>query len=202
MPTESGIATVTAAASVLLVRHPPVQVAAGLCYGRLDVGLLPGWEARANGLAVLARGAAIRMIHSAPATRCRLVAERLARATGQTLRIDPRLAELDFGAWEGTPWAALDRAALDEWAADPEGFAPPGGESGGALRRRVTAFWTDLRDAGQAACVLTHGGPLRLLYALAAGRTPHLLAPAPPQGSARLFSLDPRAFTPSAGTRP
>ncbi|MBB2203840.1 histidine phosphatase family protein [Gluconacetobacter takamatsuzukensis] len=178
-----------ASRSLLLARHPPVAMPPGTCYGRLDVALRPGWEAYADGLAVLARGAAIRVLHSAPAARCRMVAARLAGATGLELRIDPRLAELDFGIWEGRPWAEIDRTALDRWAADPEDFAPPGGESGAALRRRTLSFWTNLLHAGQPAGVIAHGGPLRLLWALARGQVPDLLAAPPPQGGAGLFAL-------------
>lgn len=174
---------------LLLARHPPVATAPGTCYGRLDVPLHPGWEGHADGLAVLARGAALRVIHSAPAARCQMVARRLATATGLPLRIDPRLAELDFGAWEGQPWADIDRVALDRWAADPEGFAPPSGESGAALHRRALSFWADLLREGQPAGVIAHGGPLRLLWALARGRAPDLLASPPPQGRAALFPL-------------
>ncbi|MFW7269064.1 histidine phosphatase family protein [Gluconacetobacter sp. Hr-1-5] len=175
--------------ALLLVRHPPVAIAPGTCYGRLDIALRPGWERHADGLAVLARGAAIHVIHSAPATRCQMVASRLAAATSLPLRIDSRLAELDFGAWEGHPWADIDRTALDRWAENPEDFAPPGGESGAALRRRILSFWADLLREGQPAGIISHGGPLRLLRALARGETPDLLASPPPQGSASLFSL-------------
>lgn len=174
---------------LLLARHPQVAIPPGLCYGRLDVPLRPGWEQHADGLAMLARGASIQVIHSAPAARCRMVAQRLAAATGLPCQIDPRLAELDFGAWEGRPWTEIDRPALDRWAVDPEGFAPPNGESGAALRRRTLSFWTDLTRHGQAAGVITHGGPLRLLRAMARGQPPDLLAPSPPQGSAALFPL-------------
>jgi alpha-ribazole phosphatase len=173
----------------MLARHPRVSVGADICYGRRDVPLRAGWELTAGGLAVLARGAGCRVLYSAPATRCRTVAHRLAATTGMELRIDPRLAEFDFGQWEGRSWQEIGRAALDAWAADPESFAPPGGESGRDLRLRVDAFWHDLRQEGAGACILSHGGPLRLMCALAAGRTPDLLAPSLPQGATRLFDV-------------
>ncbi|WP_323990108.1 histidine phosphatase family protein [Nguyenibacter sp. L1] len=195
-PPDDPAAGMHPALPILLVRHPPVQVAPGTCYGRLDLPPRPGWEARADGLAVLARGAGLRVLYTAPAVRCHLPARRVAERAGLALHVDPRLAELDFGTWEGLAWARIDRAALDAWAADPEGFAPPGGESGHALRRRVGAFWTDMLHAGRPAGVMTHGGPLRLLGGLAAGRTPRLLDPPPPQGAARLFSVVPAEYGP------
>lgn len=172
---------------VLLVRHAPVLLPPGICYGRQDVGLRPGWEGVASGLSVLAQGAFCRVLHTSPAARCREMAEKLARSARLELCIDPRLAEVDFGQWEGMNWDSISRNQLDQWAADPVSFAPPGGESGLSLLHRTRAFWQDVCKAGVAACVLSHGGPLRLLSALAAGQTPELLAPSMPQGAARLF---------------
>lgn len=174
---------------VLLVRHAPVLLPEGVCYGRQDVALKPGWEGLAAGLSVLAQGAFCRVLYSSPATRCRQMAEKLARAAKMELQIDPRLAEMDFGQWEGRNWHDISRTELDEWAANPTQFAPPGGESGLSLTQRTRAFWHDVKQAAVPACVLSHGGPLRLLSALAAGQTPELLAPSMPQGFARLFEV-------------
>lgn len=38
--------------------------------------------------------------------------------------------------------------------------------------------------------MLSHGGPLRILSALAVGEQPELLAPSIPQGFARLFMVE------------
>ena len=175
---------------VLLVRHAPVLLPEGVCYGRQDVALRPGWEKIVSGLSVLAKGAVCRVLYSSPAHRCREMAQRLKLATGMELRVDPRLAELDFGRWEGLRWQDIERGQLDAWAADPCGFAPPEGESGLALCDRITDFWQDMHHKGEAACVLSHGGPLRILSALAAGEQPELLAPSMPQGFARLFMVE------------
>ena len=175
---------------VLLVRHAPVMVPEGVCYGRQDVALRPGWERVTSGLAVLAQGAVCRVLYSSPAARCEQMARKLAASAGMELRIDARLAEMDFGEWEGQPWDDIDRGLLDAWAADPEGFVPPGGETGRTLCRRVLSFWQDVQQAGTSACVLSHGGPLRVLSALAAGAPPALLAPSMPQGFARLFMVN------------
>ena len=96
-------------------------------------------------------------------------------------RLDHRLLELDFGAWEGLPWDAVPRGALDDWAADVHGFAAPGGESGSALIARVTGFYADLGPGNHV--IVAHGGPLKVLAALARGHTVDLLAPAQPLGS-------------------
>lgn len=115
-------------------------------------------------------------IITSPAQRC--VA--LAAAIGP-FSTDARLLELDFGAWEMTPWDDVPRAALDGWAADPWGFSPPGGESGQALLARVRAFWADATELPL--IIVSHGGPLRLLRQLAEGRAPDILEPPPPLGA-------------------
>jgi alpha-ribazole phosphatase len=158
---------------IVLIRHPPTTIAPGLCYGRLDLDL----RADAGAAGLRARVAAWPgRVWTSPARRCRAIA-------GPAAIIDARLLELDFGAWEGLAWADIPRADLDRWAADPAGFAPPGGESGAALLSRVEAFHAMLRDRAEDALVVAHGGPLKLLAALLRGAVPDLLAPAPQLGS-------------------
>ena len=174
---------------VLLVRHAPVQVAQGVCYGRQDVALSPGWESIVSGLSVLAKGAVCQVLYSSPAQRCWQMAQRLAHSAGMELRVDHRLAELNFGKWEGVRWQDIDRALLDEWAQNPAGFAPPEGESGQDLYQRIQNFWHEVHQREENVCILSHGGPLRLLSAFAGGYKPQLLAPSMPQGFARLFMV-------------
>ncbi|EHL95082.1 phosphoglycerate mutase family protein [Acetobacteraceae bacterium AT-5844] len=158
-----------------LLRHLPAAIAPGRCYGRLD--LPPG----ASGLGdPLPRGFTALALYSSPARRCMALAAAVSAETGLPVREDARLLEMDFGAWEGLPWDEVPRAALDAWAADPWGFAPPEGESGAAVVERVRAFHAML--AGPS-IIVSHGGPLKILAALIAGRSIDLLAPAPPLGS-------------------
>jgi len=164
-------------ATFALLRHLPTALAPGHCYGRLD--LPPGPASPAAALAGL-RNFPARALLSSPAARCMALAGAVAAATGLAARPEPGLLELDFGAWEGARWDDVPRAALDAWAADPWGFAPPGGESGAALVARVRAVFATMRPG---TVVVSHGGPLKVLAALIAGRPVDLLAPAPPMGS-------------------
>jgi alpha-ribazole phosphatase len=126
---------------------------------------------------------------TSPASRCRVVAEAIAMQCGVRPHMDPRLLELDFGAWEGCDWADVPRDALDLWAADPEGFAPPGGERGDSLIARARAFFWEIAAAGGAHVVVSHGGPLRVLAALARGQKVDLLAPPPALGAIEVFTV-------------
>jgi alpha-ribazole phosphatase len=85
----------------------------------------------------------------------------LADALGVGVAADPRLMELDFGAWEGQRWDALTPAERDPWAVDPWRRAPPGGEAFGALAA--------LADAPPGAVMVTHAGVIRAVRILRGG---------------------------------
>ena len=159
----------TPSVRLVLVRHPPVDPARH-CYGRLDLPLADPASAAALAAQLAEFGG---MVWTSPAQRCRLVAE----AVGP-YRVDERLQELDFGAWEGQRWGDVPRASLEAWAADVWRFSPPGGETGAALVERVAAFYRGL--AAGVHVVISHGGPLKVLAALARGRPVDLLAPSQP----------------------
>ena len=141
-----------------LIRHPAPQVAAGICYGRSDLPLAE---------AVAAAAARIRPqlppalpVYSSPLQRCR----QLADALHPTARSDARLQEMNVGAWEMCPWERIQREALDGWAADPLGYAPPQGESVGELQQRVQSFVSAARRQGIArAALVTHAGVMKVL---------------------------------------
>ena len=143
-----------------LVRHPRPLVAPGVCYGRLDVEAENAAPLAAMLKPALPPGLPV---WTSPARRCRALAECLHPAP----EVDARLAEMDFGTWEGRPWDAIPRAELDAWAADVDGFAPPGGESPRAVRARVRAFLAEIAVAE--AVVVTHAGVMRMIHAEATG---------------------------------
>jgi broad specificity phosphatase PhoE len=106
-----------------------------------------------------------------------------ARETMETLRggldlprdgyvIEPRLAELSFGRWEGLTYAevrALDYPALAVRERDKWNFTPPEGESYAALLVRVRVWHAGVKDN---IIVAAHGGVARALMVLFGVRTP------------------------------
>ncbi|MBB1059160.1 histidine phosphatase family protein [Marilutibacter spongiae] len=115
------------------------------------------------------------VVVSSPLRRCADFARAHADAHGLPLRLEPRLAEYRFGAWEGVPMQELadtQGEALGRFWADPLRFPPPGAESIEAFAARLTgALDAIVADhAGRRVLVPTHGGAIRLLRCLAEGR--------------------------------
>ena len=147
-----------------LIRHPTPLVATGICYGRTDLALAE--DVAQSAARILPQLPADLPLFTSPLQRCRRLAEVLHPAP----RSDPRLQEMDFGAWEMTPWAAIQREALDGWAADPLGYAPPRGESAGELQQRVHDFVAETRGSGiERAALVTHAGVMKVIVGHAQG---------------------------------
>ncbi len=153
---------------ILAARHPRPRIGARICYGRTDVVLAEPAEAGAAAL-IAEAGEPIERIISSPLSRALLVARAVAARTGAPLHTDDRLAEMDFGAWEGQAWAALPRAEIDAWAADPLTYRPGGGESVEQVLRRVRRAWTGIASSAETTLLVTHAGPIRCLLHIAAG---------------------------------
>ena len=119
-------------------RHPPARGAAGLCIGRTDLPVDPRRAKRqAHRMRRFARRQGLpRIVVTSPLARCREVGRWLAR-WGWQHRIAVDLLELDFGAWDGQPWAGVPREDFDAWCADFPHHRPGGGESVAALLQPI-----------------------------------------------------------------
>ncbi len=149
---------------LILVRHPQPQAEPGICYGSADLPLIPGEAERA--LAALRPILpALAPLYASPLRRCAALANLL----GQPV-FDPRLRELDFGAWEMRHWNTIPRADVDAWAADMAHYRPGGGESAAEAAARVLAFRRDLLEQPhEQAVIICHAGTIRLLQAYEPG---------------------------------
>lgn len=141
-----------------LLRHPPVAVAPGICYGRSDMALAEDPARLAERLR--AQLPADLAIVSSPSSRCL----RLAEALGPC-QTDARLMEIDFGEWELARYDDIPRSLIDAWAAAPLHFRPPGGETAAEMATRAIAAANDwMTHAGALPLlIVSHGGPLRAI---------------------------------------
>jgi probable phosphoglycerate mutase len=134
---------------------------------------------RADGERLAARLAGVRIdrIISSPLARA---ADTAAILAGGRLAVetDDRLAELDYGAWEGQTVDEIERNFQGEYAAyeaDPSRFRVGGGESGRLVARRLRSFvaevvgWWESGGQERTVVVVGHSSLNRVLLALLLG---------------------------------
>lgn len=136
-----------------------------ICYGNLDIGLAPTFEA--DCAAVQAIIPNVDRIFSSPLQRCRILAERIANVAGKGLVCDPALQEMNFGSWQGCKWDDVSIAELDKWAADFEDARPHGGESISQVRLRLKELVVSIDACSdERILMVTHAGVIRVLIAM------------------------------------
>jgi ribonuclease H / adenosylcobalamin/alpha-ribazole phosphatase len=188
-PTVPGVADLSTATTMLLVRHGRTTDTVAR---RFAGGGVPGAVLDAEGKAQAERAAAelagfgAVAVVSSPLLRARQTAETIATWMGLELLVDPEWRECDFGEWEGLVIDQVAERYRDRVIAwrDSTAEAPPGGESLEAMSARVFAARDGVLDrfSGEAAIVVTHSLPIRALVcdALGAPLTAiHQLRPAP-----------------------
>lgn len=150
-----------------LARHAQPLVAAGVCYGALDVAA----DTQATQAAARTLAAALPLgfsVASSTLQRCEQLAQALsALRSDLTFNFDARLREMDFGLWEGQRWDAIGQPALEAWTADFARHRPGGGESVQSFMQRVAAAWDAVGT--QPTLWITHAGVARACSLLAAG---------------------------------
>lgn len=171
---------------LILQRHTRVGVPQGQCYGQTDVDLATSFEDEAEVVCRRLVAFGQSKILSSPLKRCRLLAEKLqAWSQVDSIVIDDRLKELNFGLWEGQLWEMIPRAELDHWLGDFAKRSPPEGESFSELRDRVVKFLDHLtirhatfqgsmvdqrnEPGPQTVVLITHAGVIRAILCEALG---------------------------------
>jgi alpha-ribazole phosphatase len=156
-----------------LVRHAQPLVEQGVCYGALDVAADPlATRAAATALArELPPGLSVWV---SALQRCGQLAQQL-----QLLRpdlsftTDTRLAEMNFGTWEGVRWDAIAQAELQRWTQNFGEHRFGGTESANDVLRRVAALWAQSHQVamnkGGHAVWITHAGVVRAAQLLSQG---------------------------------
>lgn len=121
--------------------------------GRVLAGRMPGVHLSAEGHAQAERLAAslaarpLAAVLSSPQPRARETADAIAARHGFAVEIEPGLDELDFGAWQGMGFDALEGRA--DWRAwnRSRGIAagPPGGETMAQAQARALSVLARVR---------------------------------------------------------
>jgi broad specificity phosphatase PhoE len=165
------------------VRHAPVTVNDGRCYGQTDLPCDCSDLAAFAGLAQkLPRDATW---ITSPLQRTHLTAAGIVRAglpgpdriPGPGVQVEPELIEQHFGQWQGLTYAELAERNGNLWPRfwlGPAHHAPPGGESFVDLLARAQPAIARLSraHAGRDIIAVTHGGTIRAALALALDLAP------------------------------
>jgi alpha-ribazole phosphatase len=165
------------------IRHAPVTINRGCCYGQTD---LPCDVADMAAFQSLARRLPARAAWvTSPLQRTHMTAAALVAAglegpsviPGPEVTIEPDLIEQHFGEWQGMRYDALAARRAEAWHRfwlAPAHETPPGGESFVALMERVHGAIARLNRqfAGRDVLAITHGGTIRAALALALNLAP------------------------------
>ena len=158
---------------LILVRHGETDWNALRRFqGQTDVPLNAAGRRQAQALGTRLAGAAPDVLYASDLRRAWDTAQAIAATVGLAVQPEPRLREVDFGAWEGLTYAQISQRypeAVAAWQADPSGVAPPEGEALEELVARVQAALDDVlrRHPEGSAMVVAHGGVLQVLLCLA-----------------------------------
>ncbi len=152
-----------------LVRHAQPLIAAGVCYGALDVAA----DASATQKAALALAEILPEglpVISSPLQRCEHLAQVL-RGLRPDLayKTEARLAEMNLGCWEGRRWDAIPQADYERWLAAFGEHRFGGCESVSEFMQRVAIVWDQTRLQGRDAVWITHAGVIRAATLIARG---------------------------------
>jgi broad specificity phosphatase PhoE len=116
---------------------------------------------------------AVDVVYSSDLARARETAEIVAQRLGLDVRVDERVRERSFGAWEGKTGREIEaefRDAHTRWLAG-EGPGADDAEPFASFAARVQSFLTDVlaRHPDETVLVVAHGGSIRVIHALASG---------------------------------
>ncbi|MRR09416.1 histidine phosphatase family protein [bacterium] len=178
---------------ILLIRHGRTAWNKELVFrGGTDVPLDGAGVRQTTDLARRLRRAGLAAVYSGPLARARRTAELVAAPHRLPVTVLPGLDDMRFGAWEGRPLAAVERAhpaQFKRWKTEPWRLRIPGGTT---LRQVETGAWRTLRAiagrhrADDTVAVVSHRVVLKLLVLRMLG--------AGPRGFWRI-ALDPCSLT-------
>jgi broad specificity phosphatase PhoE len=114
---------------------------------RIDISINTAGRRQAEALARRLAPVRFDRVVTSPLFRARETAALL--VWGVPIEADPRLREMDYGAWEGRTYAQVeesDRELRRDWELSPDVIACPGGESGNAVATRLRSFLADMLE--------------------------------------------------------
>jgi 2,3-bisphosphoglycerate-dependent phosphoglycerate mutase len=158
--------------TLLLVRHGETDWNRdGRWQGQSDTQLNDVGRAQARELAD--RLSDVDVVYSSDLARARETAAVASERLGLEVRVEPRLRERAFGAWEGLTTDEIEADFAEQhqrWKAG-EGFGAEDAEPFDVFAARVQSVLDDIleRHPGERVLIVAHGGTIRVIHALASG---------------------------------
>ncbi len=159
--------------SLFLIRHTETEATAGRCIGQSDVALSEKGMADVAKVVEKMKALAPNVMISSDLSRCRVLAEALAKEVKVDVVFESAWREINFGQWEGKNWDeiyARDRTHYEAWTKDFLTIAPPEGESFLKLQERIARELNMLKThQAETAVIITHAGAIRAAISSAIG---------------------------------
>lgn len=144
--------------------------------GRIDTRLNPTGLRQTELVALQLRQIPLDVIYCSNLQRARETAASINRFHLVKLMIEPNLAEIDYGLWEGKQWAEIKQeytSFVFRWQKDPVHLAPPGGESLQDLTNRLQKLLASITlQQNHNIALVTHAGVLKALFGIFMGLGP------------------------------
>jgi broad specificity phosphatase PhoE len=156
-------------AALVLVRHGQTDWnVEGRWQGQADAPLNARGREQAARAAVELRGFDFAALYSSDLSRARETAQIIGATLGLPVVLEPRLREINLGAWQGMLSADIQAqypAEFERWHQAPLAARPPGGEDIHALARRVLEAINKIaaRHVGQRVCIVAHELPIAIV---------------------------------------
>ena len=136
--------------------HPPRLQGRGV-----DLALSPAGRWQADQTAQLLADISLAAVYASPLKRSRETAEVIAAPHHLEVGIEPDLAEVDVGQWEGRSWVEIEQTepeAYLRFTTEPDRYGYVGGENLSQVRDRALPALTRLAEKhrGEAIAVVGH----------------------------------------------
>jgi broad specificity phosphatase PhoE len=162
---------------VMLVRHGESEWNQSHRYtGQQDVPLSDLGKEQAFRLAERLKDDGLTAIYASPLRRARDTARAIGALAHVPITLEPGLAEINHGAWEGLTAVQVSEkfpAEYHQWRVQPHAVVMPAGESLDDVGKRAAAVWYSalLEQRGGKIVICSHDAVLRVLLLTALGLT-------------------------------
>ena len=107
-------------------------------------------------------------IYSSPLNRAQVTAQTIARPHQLTVQVEPRIAEINFGQWEGMTFEEIERkwpGRIKELYIHPDTVDIPGSETFADAESRTMGFLNELISANdnKTFLIVSHGAAIRTM---------------------------------------